>query len=75
MATIKDLEKAISELDKKVSELVVSKSYESKDLEQLDKKVEILEKQVVQHSQIIKIQTFIAGASVTALLTAIFKYL
>jgi peptidoglycan hydrolase CwlO-like protein len=75
MATLKDLEKTINDIDRKVNELIVSRSYESKDLEQLDKKVELIEKQITQHSQIIRIQTFIAGASITALITYFFKYL
>lgn len=75
MAKLSDLEKAISELDKKVNDLLITRTFEQKNLDELDKKVELLIRQVAQHSFTIKLQTFLAGVLITAFITAIFKYL
>jgi hypothetical protein len=75
MARLTDLEKSIRDLNDKVNNLIITRTYEQKDLEALDKKVELLEKSVTQNTFVIKLQTFLAAAIVTAGITALLKLL
>jgi type II secretory pathway component GspD/PulD (secretin) len=75
MTKLADLEKAIVELSDKVNSLIIKGSYEQKDLSNIEKKVELLEKQVAQVTFVIRLQTFIAAVVLTGLVTYIFKHL
>ena len=75
MAKLTDLEKAITDLDKKVNDLLITRTFEQKTIDELDKKVELLIAQVAQHTFTIRLQTFLAAVLITAFITAIFKYL